>query len=183
MIKNIIFIDVDGVLNNTKCPNTCTYSFKLQNCPCKPEYGIQEVFKNRFINLIKTCPENTQFVLISSWRLQTRLLNTFRQTFKEVDNKYWGCLDFSWDEVHRETSIAQWLTKNIETWTDYFLGGELWYPTDDKCNYVVLDDRKYTLIDKHNPNVKGLKIDVVSNIGLSEEDCAAAKFFLESNIS
>ena len=159
MTRNIIFIDVDGVLNTVKCLNNCLTVFKAHSCPCKPEYGIDDILRDRFIAFVNRCPENTQFVLISSWRKEPTLLSLFKWTFNSIILKYAGYIDITKDEDRRHNSINRWLSNNI---------------TDHDYKYVIFDDREYTVPDFDN---KGLKYNIEPYAGLSELNCASAIVF------
>lgn len=172
---NIIFLDIDGVFNTSKCPNNCELDFKKNNCPCKLEYGIQYSLKNKFINLLKEFPD-IKFVLISSWRNEKRLLNIFQDEFREVLSNYLGKLYFSWIDIDRSNDIHFWLSNNIEYVNIGDKDFQIFHSTNIVYKYIVLDDRKYKLnIDPENIN--GLKIDINPNIGLSDIDINLIKEF------
>lgn len=163
MIKNIIFIDCDGILNTVKCPNNCLSVFKQHSCPCDIKYGIDDNLRDRFIDFVKKCPENTQFVLVSSWRKEPRLLRLFEFTFNSIITQYAGYIDNTLkDEALRPNAIIKWLHSNIRE--------------EDYCNYVIFDDRHYFIPEKDN--LKGLKMHIIPYAGLSELHCNLALDFL-----
>lgn len=122
---NVIFLDIDGVLN-------CIESKSRMVDENNTSYvGID---KHKILRLKKIVEKtNAKVVLISTWRLHLykndRVDKYMRQRFKKYDIEIYSCVDYK--EYFRGNGIKKWLTEHpdVEGW-------------------VVLDDEWFVDYDK-----------------------------------
>ena len=140
MKKNLIFLDIDGVLNNSKSLDKA-WSEHRSN-------GIASIDPDCLNNLIDICKETNAFICISSaWRMFTRFDETWiregNKPNKDFESDFNDLLKLLKDSGLNVIGQTPNLARNGE-WTNFIRGQEInkWL-TDEKekdWNWIIIDD-------------------------------------------
>lgn len=152
-MKKLLFLDVDGVLNDLEVLST------------KDELGIHHLENLKSIVKSSGC----EIILSSSWRVFEEWKTTLKIAFKQYDIPVWidqtpqiRSEDFS--IVPRKNEIIQWLKENINC----------------SASVVVLDDESDADISGHGLQyIKDIFIHTCMNKGLTSEKAQKAIDFFK----
>jgi len=156
----VIFLDVDGVLSNSKC-------LTLEIEPSKAIFTEDEEYplEKRCLNLLHRLVESTgsKIVLSTTWRLEfdmrKHLLDAFEQTGGEAfRNSVIG--DTPKLSIGRGFEIQQWLETNGASEFVIFEDSERHWLTMDAAGFS--DQILKTKIQDEDPNLEGITEDLVS---------------------
>ena len=143
--RTIVFLDIDGVLNNYSYPQEMIEDKLYKN------KHVWSMLVNRFNALCKSI--NASIVLSSTWRYSCNHLHDAREMLSNAGIES-DCIGMTIREnlnVTRADAISEWICRKKA----------------DDCMIVVIDDEKYALPEYN----KILKIDVDGKTGLTDDDC------------
>lgn len=154
-MRKIVFLDVDGVLNDLTVLST------------REELGTRHLQNLKMLVAATKC----DIVLSSSWRILDDWKTTLRIAFEQHEIPLWidetpqlKSDDFS--IVPRREEIILWLQSNVQ----------------DDAVVVVLDDESDANIESHNlPNIKNKFIHTCMNHGLTSDHVSEAIVFLQND--
>jgi len=144
---NIIFIDIDGVLNNSRTFKKAKYKKQFLS---HFEYDCAELEKELIENLYTIVMQNTaKIVISSSWRIYLGI-EDFKLLFYSVSNKDFSeiiidctpCVESNIIQIvaSREVEIKVWLEINKDKY--------------DIQKYIIIDDETHDLKSLMNHVVK-----------------------------
>lgn len=132
MYKNLIFLDIDGVLNYYEF-NKIIRS-KFANNGSREEWLVSKICKEKVKLLNELCENsNASIVISSSWR-KSHLLSELKELFNKCGATF-EIIDKtpSTEEGIRGVEVLKWIKKNVDNYHIY-------------RNYVIIDDESDFLI-------------------------------------
>jgi hypothetical protein len=118
---NIIFLDIDGVLNTERF---IKYQIEHHECdPYEADFNFDPICMKNLKKLIDKT--NSYIVISSSWRTSKRLINEISNNLKlyDINNRFFSSTPNLIDKTRGE---------EIEFWLDCF--------SDMNLNYIIIDD-------------------------------------------
>ena len=161
-MKNIIFLDIDGVLNCQSFYKKRSLSYTVKQT--EEEQYKEEICQERMKWLNQLCIDTDSSVVISSsWRLGKetkdleRILEYYGATFKII-----GRTDYL-NGIERGVEIRKWLDDNTKTLFNIL--------AHNYYNYVIIDDDNDMLLSQREhffqtDNYSGLTPNICYSIGM-----------------
>lgn len=149
-MEKFIFLDVDGVLNNSKhtkkLHNRYNISFIAHEMPFDPKC------LKRFSKLVHAT--GAKVILTSSWRKDLKCETVLKARLKEYGIKIHDMLPINTHSSERGATIKQWLLDNTEVDKETIYADNVPYTTKITYNveFIILDDYSYDLYDNFDSN-------------------------------
>ena len=174
-MEKFIFLDVDGVLNNTK------YTKKIHNKYNMHFISHEMPFDPKCLRRLSKIVHATgaKVILTSSWRKDLKCEVVLKARLKEYGVKIFDMLPLNTHSSERGHEIKKWLYENggTVTTTLYADNTPIEHTESADFNYIIIDDYSYDLYDYFYES----KIIMVSPIrGLSNKDMIKAIYKLNN---
>ena len=174
-MEKYIFLDVDGVLNNTK------YTKKIHDKYNMHFIAHEMPFDPKCLKRLGKLVHATgaKIVLTSSWRKDLKCEVVLKARLKEYGVKIYDMLPLESHSSERGATIKQWLNEHVEIEKDVMYADNVPYETKItyNCKYIVIDDYSYDLYERINSsNI----IMCNPNKGFTDSDMVLAIYKLNS---